>query len=155
MTKYQKFYILLAVTLPLLMPHKTYAYESSVHVESEGDSHATVNIQSSTNSTSNSTTDVQTSIRIKSNGQVKTYESNKAEDIKIESNDGNSKVEIKNNNTTTPKATGSATDSAKNEFKNNIQAKEAETENANDTKNLFEVIADFFKSIFTFGDNKS
>lgn len=90
----------LPLTLLLVAP-QAFANESSVHITSDGNASATVNVQNSFNSSnSNSNTvDSHTKIRIETDGEVKEYESNSGDDIVMESSDGSSKVTIKNNGT--------------------------------------------------------
>jgi len=152
MAGYKKIVLLLLLILPFIPKGQAYA-STSVHVESTGDSHAQVKIQNSFETTSTSNTDVHTKIRIESNGEVKTYESDKAEDINIQSTDGNSKVEIKNGETA-PDTKDEKLDDQKKETEKEIeQTKEKPQKATEDSdKNFIEIVVDFFKGIFGFGE---
>ncbi len=78
---------------------QTFANETSVEVNSEGDSSATVNVKNTfnTSSSNSNTVDSHTKVRIETDGEVKEYETFNGEDVNIESNNGNTKVNISNN----------------------------------------------------------
>lgn len=82
----------------LLFSSQTFANETSIKVNSEGNATATVNVQNSFNSTNSNSNQVEanTKIRIETDGKVKEYESNGNENIHIQSSNGNSSVIIKN-----------------------------------------------------------
>lgn len=128
---------------------------SSVHITSEGNASATVNVKNEFNSTNTSanTTSSHTSVRIESNGEVKEYESNSGDDVGMKSSDGNSTVIIKNggtttNVTTTPKPTEKEDkDILKQEY-DPSDGRGHDDKMVNEQKGFFGKIEDFFKDLF-------
>lgn len=141
------------ITIPLLLlsAHKAFANESSVHITSEGNASATVEVNNSFNSTNstNSTNTTKTNIRIESNGEVKEYNSDSGEDVVIESSDGNSKVRINNDNTV---ISATPTPEQQNEPVKPTKDLSITQKPKTDQQSFFEIIKDvitnFFKNLF-------
>lgn len=135
---------LLILLLPLI-------FVSSVQANTE----TNVQVNTTTNSTNVSTTNNYTKVRIESNGKVTTYESDKPEDIDLQSEDGTAKVSIKNGNsiTITPTGTISATEKDKEEIHDKLAKEEVEKkleQAKEEQKSIFEKIKDFFNKFFAF-----
>jgi hypothetical protein len=136
--------------------------------DTTGNASSTVNIVNNVNSTnstnSTSQTSGHTSIRIETNGNVKTYESDTPGSVHLQSDDGTSTVDIDNN-------TGSSNSNSENKtsVSNNINVKtDTSTNSARDKEkmekqknkdedlkketaqkeNIFQRIVDFFKNLF-------
>lgn len=87
---------------------KTARADTTAHISDNGaGAKSSVNVNNSVSSTSNqsSTSQNHTSIRIETNGQVKTFESDTPGNVHLESDDGSSLVDINNNITPAPKST--------------------------------------------------
>ncbi len=89
-------YFLLWATLLFFLSQKAHA---EIKVEISGNdegSSSRVEVRSNVHSSSqnNSSSQVRTEIRIESNGQVKTYRSDKPEDIHVQSEDGKAQVHV-------------------------------------------------------------
>lgn len=148
------------IVIPVLgiMASKTFASESHVSVKTTGDSNASVHISSDVNSTSNSTssTDSHTHVEITTDGETKTYDSDKPEDVNIESNDGTAKVHINNTGSTTTteqnndEAEKKAAD-IKAEVKKKIQAQKDALKKKQETAKAkkAEVKMNFFQSLWS------
>src|SRR5438105_1447008 len=92
-------YILLAFSTSSLFAQQSYA-DTSVFISGNAEgSHSNVNVQNEIHSstTQNSTSNTHTSVHIETNGNVQDYNSDNPDDVHIQSNDGNAKVNITNN----------------------------------------------------------
>lgn len=94
--------LLLLSVLTLIFPQAALA---SVSVEISGNgkgSTNTVNVQQSQSGSSvhqSSSSNIKTDIRVESNGEIKEYHSQSGGDIHVESSDGHSQVDVKNETT--------------------------------------------------------
>lgn len=136
---------------------------TTVDVSNNGSgSTSNVEIHNSVNTSSSSTSNSSnhTSVRIETNGKVKTYESDSGGSVHMESDDGSSKVDINNgslkgtNTTVAPSPTVSATTSAMQEQKDKInkaseEAKRKIEEMKLKNQDLFTRLEDFFKNLFS------
>ena len=100
------FEIILILGLILISSKNSFAdVNTTVNISNNGaNSKNTVNVETNTGGNTvlgQSTSETKTNIRIETNGQVKTYNSDKPEDVNIESDNGNIKVNIKNNGSST------------------------------------------------------
>lgn len=149
--------VFLFILLPLfLAPGMTYA-ETSVNISNNGSGassdveiHNSINSSNSSSNTSNS----HTSVRIETNGVVKTYESDNGGSVHIESDDGTAKVNINNNNSTvTPKVKENevvGSSEAREKLKIADQKLNAQkTEFQKSQKSFFQKIGDYLKSMFS------
>ncbi len=100
-----KLSVLLALSFGLFVAQSAYAQVTNeVIVESNGSgSSSSVNINNSVNSNSESTskTTVKNHVCIESNGKKECYDSDKEENIDMQSDDGNTRVRINNSESTT------------------------------------------------------
>lgn len=133
-------YLTLAFLFSLTAPLVAHA-ATSVNITSEGDSHSEVNIKNSFNSTNNSTTTSKSSVTITTNGKTQHYESNNGEDINIKSDDGSSEVKIQNNGSVKGSSVSATPKPTETPHKENKETKRS--------KNIFQIIRDFFKSLFS------
>lgn len=113
----------------------------------QAESIASVKINNNINSSSDSTVNSQTDISIETNGQQTTYSSDKAQDIEVKSVNGVSEIKVdgnivsgnnSNNPTTGPTASPTARPSQKPDGNGD----------GDQNKNIFEVFGDLFKKIF-------
>lgn len=111
--------------------------------------HNTINSSSNTSSTTNS----HTNVRIETNGQVKTYESDNPGNVNIQSDDGTAKVHINNSSNSQsiiPSTFLSPTPtlSAENQSTNSAKIKKEESEN-NISLYIIKRIENFLKNLFS------
>lgn len=152
-----KYAALFALLLPLGLVSLVNA-ETNVDISNNGgESKTNVEINTTTGSSNTSTPNSHTKVRIESNGKVTTYESDKPENIDLQSEDGTAKVSIKNGAsiTSTPTGTVSATEKSQAEIREKLQKAKVEAEKKiveakEEQKNILEKIKDFLNQFFEF-----
>ena len=83
----------------MLLSPSTAAADNSVNISNNGDganSNISIHNEVNSNTQSNSTSETHTSVRIESNGSVKSYDSDKPENVDMQSDDGHTQVHISN-----------------------------------------------------------
>lgn len=149
-----KYAVLIGLLLTLGVASSADA-ETNVDISNSGGNTKTnVEINTNTNSSENSTNNSHTKVRIESNGKVTTYESDKPENIDLQSEDGTAKVSIKNAPTgVNPTGTVSATEKSKEEIRERLKKAKEEAERKieeakEEQKNILDKIRDFLSQFF-------
>jgi len=125
----------LVVLLVLLVPQTTFAASSSVTVNNK------VNTNNSTSGTNDA--NVNTNIRIETNGEVTTYSSDKLENIDIKVINGESVIKVDGEIVEQDNEPIESSESAKNKEDN------LDEQNANEDRTILEFFGDLFNSIFS------
>lgn len=156
----KKWQVFLSVSFLVLLTQGSTFAETSVDISNNSNgSNSSVNISNTVNSTSTNTSSstTKTNIRIETNGKVKTYESDNAGSVHIESDDGTAKVDINNNNvkgaatqnTVTPSGTFDEKNATSEAAKNTNKAAEKVKKIKETQKNFFERLEAYLKDLFS------
>lgn len=152
--KKSTFLVISVITFLFLSPKSSFAdVNTTINVSNNGaNSKNTVDVENNTGGNTvqgQSSSKVHTSIRIDTNGNVKTYESDKPEDVNIQSDNGNVKVNIKNS--------GNSVSNNSKDIENKTNGKKASIEARIKTQTprfnlgqFVEMKLNFLRSIFNF-----